>query len=211
MIYSPNHYKENRSELIYQIIKEYSFATIITQSADGPFISHLPLLLESNDGKPALLGHCAKANPQWMQFAAGEKVTAIFHGPNSYISPAWYQPKADNVPTWNYATVHARGTASITSTPEEAFDVLQRTTHQFETEYKTGWELPEEPNEELNHLLRHIVAFRIEVENIQAKFKLSQKQNSLDRNNVIENLSKMSKPQREVAKLMRDVMKESSE
>lgn len=119
MIYSPNHYKENRNELIFQIIRNYSFATLITQSSDGPFVSHLPLLLEFMGDKPFLLGHCAKANPHWKQFEDGEKITILFHGPHSYISPAWYQPKSDNVPTWNYATVHIQGRAAIISAPEE--------------------------------------------------------------------------------------------
>lgn len=26
---------------------------------------------------------------------------AVFQGPHAYVSPAWYQPKPDNVPTWN--------------------------------------------------------------------------------------------------------------
>lgn len=207
MIYSPAHYKEDRSDLIYEIIRDYSFATIITQSEDGPVISHLPLLLEVNDSGPVLLGHCAKANPQWKQFAEGQKLTVIFHGPHSYISPAWYDPKSDNVPTWNYATVHIQGIASIIPAPQETFEILQKTTKKFENEYGTGWNLPQEPNEELNQLLRQIVAFRIEVKDIQAKFKLSQKQNILERNNVIENLSKMNEEQQAVAQLMRDVLK----
>lgn len=211
MIYSPAHYQENRNELIYQIIKDYSFATIITQSPDGPFVSHLPLLLEVTENGPVLIGHCAKANPQWKQFADGQKLTAVFHGPHSYISPAWYEPKADNVPTWNYATVHVQGIASIVSAPEEVFEVLQKTVLLFEDEHATGWVLPDVPNEELSQLLRQIVAFRIEVKDIQAKFKLSQKQNSKDRNNVIENLSKMNETQRGVAKLMRDVLKSGGE
>ncbi len=206
MIYSPAHYQENRSDLIFEIIRDYSFATIITQSEDGPVISHLPLLLEVNDSGPMLLGHCAKANPQWKQFAEGQKLTVIFHGPHSYISPAWYEPKPDNVPTWNYATVHVQGSASIISEPQKVFEILQKTVKQFENEYGTGWSLPQEPNEELSQLLRHIVAFRIDVKHIQAKFKLSQKQNSLDRNNVIENLSRMNDEQQAVAELMRDVL-----
>ena len=207
MIYSPAHYKENRSDLIFKIIRDYSFGTIITQSEDGPVISHLPLLLEVSDSGPVLLGHCAKANHQWKQFAEGQKLTVIFHGPHSYISPAWYEPKPDNVPTWNYATVHVQGSASIISEPQKVFEIHQKTVKQYEKEYGTGWNLPQEPNEELSQLLRHIVAFKIDVKDIQAKFKLSQNQNSFDRNNVIENLSSMNEEQQAVAQLMRDVLK----
>ncbi len=89
--------------------------------------------------------------------------------------------------------------------------MLQKTVQQFENEYATGWTLPDVPNEELSQLLRQIVAFQIKVKDIQAKFKLSQKQNSKDRNNVIENLSKMNEAQQSVANLMRDVLKSGGE
>ena len=44
--------------------------------------------------------------------ATGEAL-AIFLGPHAYVSPNWYPTKAATgkvVPTWNYITVHARGT-----------------------------------------------------------------------------------------------------
>lgn len=202
MIYSPAHYKETDTEAIYSVIREHSFATIITQSTNGPFISHLPLLLELVDNVPTLIGHCAKANPQWKHFTEGQTLTALFHGPHSYISPAWYHPKPDNVPTWNYAAVHITGQASIVSEPTLAFEVLKRITTHFENEYKTGWSLPELPSKELSQLLNHIVAFRIEIKDIQAKFKLSQKQNLADRKNVIKELSIRDHDQQQVAELM---------
>jgi transcriptional regulator len=212
MIYSPTYYYEHRKELIYEIIRDYSFATIISQTSDGPIVSHLPLLLETTNEKEIfLLGHCAKANPHWKQFVDGQKLTAIFHGPHSYISPAWYEPKPDNVPTWNYATVHTQGIASVISAPEKAFEILRHTVQHFENKYSTGWSLPEVPNKELSQLLHQIVAFKIEVKDIQAKFKLSQKQNATDRNNVVENLSKMNESQRDVAKLMYDVLESGVE
>lgn len=208
-MYSPAHYKEERQNLIFQIMRDHSFATVITPSSEGLSISHLPLLLEITDAGPVLLGHCAKANPQWRQFSSGQMLTAIFHGPHSYISPAWYEPKPDNVPTWNYATVHVQAVASLISNPADVFRVLQKLVQHFETEYATGWSLPAEPNPELTRLLGQIVAFRLDVKDIQAKFKLSQKQSSIDRDNVIANLSQMKPAQREVSVLMREVRKDS--
>ena len=68
------------------------------------------------DPEPApygtLRGHVARANPQWRRPAAGVQALAMFLGPNTYISPAWYATKRQTgkvVPTWNYVAIHAYG------------------------------------------------------------------------------------------------------
>jgi transcriptional regulator len=187
MMSSPNHYKETNSELTSEVIRRFSFATIITSSLNGPFVSHLPLLLED---ERTLLGHCARANPQWRHFAEGQSVTSIFHGPHAYISPAWYQPKSANVPTWNYVVIHTRGKATLVEDPQEVFAAMTKIVNHFEAAYETGWSLPAEMNGDLAALHKAIVVFRIKIENIEAKFKLSQKQDSVDRETVIRELPK---------------------
>ncbi len=206
-MYSPAHYSEDRSELIFELIKDYGFATIITQGTDGPFISHLPLILDVIDGKKVLIGHCAKANPQWKHFADGQIFTAVFNGPHAYISPAWYRPRPDNVPTWNYAAVHVQGTATVHLEPSRIYEVLQKAVAQFEHRYQTDWQLPTTPNHELDALIKGIVAFSIEIKSVQAKFKLSQKQDTLDRETVIQQLPKMGDDGEEVADYMKRVMR----
>ena len=84
--------------------------------------------------------------------------------------------------------------------------MLAKTVKYFEQTYQTGWVLPENPNSELTSLLAGIVAFRIEVIKIDAKFKLSQKQDSVDRSNVIRQLEKINGDQSEVADYMKRVL-----
>ena len=206
LMYSPSHYVEKRDGLIFQVMEKYSFATLITQSSEGSMVSHLPLLLEFNNGVPKLVGHCAKANLQWKHFAEGRPVTIVFQGPHSYISPAWYQPKPDNVPTWNYVAVHVEGKAEVQSNPQDAYAALKKLVVHFEDEYQTGWLLPEKPSEELKRLVSGIVAFEFRIEKIQAKFKLSQKQNPVDRDNVMTQLQKMGSEQNGIADFMNKVM-----
>ena len=134
MIYSPSHYKEERRDLIYEVLKDFPFATVITVMDEVPIVSHLPLLFENNK---TLLGPCARANPHWRQFADGQTVTAIFHGPHSYISPAWYRPKSDNVPTWNYLVVHARGKVTIVEDQNEMYAEMVKMVNHLEEKYKT--------------------------------------------------------------------------
>ena len=207
MMYSPAHYSEDRSDLIFEVIKEYGFATIITQGTDGPFISHLPLILEVIDGKRTLIGHCARANPQWKHFTAGQLLTVVFNGPHAYISPSWYQPRPDNVPTWNYASVHVQGTATVHLEPSRIYEVLQKSVTQFEDLYQTGWQLPPTPNQELETLINGIVAFSIEIKSVHAKFKLSQKQDATDRDTVMKQLPRTGDVGEEVADYMQRVMR----
>ncbi len=206
MIYTPEHYKENRNELIFEIIRNYSFATLISQTLEGPVISHLPLILEENENDFFLYGHCAKANPHWKYLNDSQKVTVLFHGPNAYISPAWYQPQDDNVPTWNYVAVHVSGAAQVISDPEQSYTVLQKLTDQFEHRYKTDWSLPKKSNSELTELLKYIVSFKIKIEQISPKFKLSQKLEPSDRQNVIQNLMAFQDDQKAISSLMKRVV-----
>ncbi len=65
-MYSRSHFAEPRLERLHDTIRRSGLATLFTAGAGGLDASHLPLLL---DPAPAphgrLLGHLARANPQW--------------------------------------------------------------------------------------------------------------------------------------------------
>ena len=186
-MYSPSHYKENREDLVQEVLRDFSFATIISISNDGPFISHLPVIFDAD--RNILISHCARANPHWKLFKDNNPVTVVFNGPHAYISPAWYKPDPDNVPTWNYLAVHITGIARIIEDEHQSWNLMNQLVEHYENHYQTGWSLPSEPNETLKRdIQKGITVFEISINKIDAKFKLSQKQNSEDRNSVIENL-----------------------
>jgi hypothetical protein len=92
-------------------INDYSFATIISLAEGRIFGSRVPMLLDPSRGKTGtLIGHLARANPQWHSFDGRVEAMVVFDGPHTYISPNWYVT-TPAVPTWNYATVHAYGRA----------------------------------------------------------------------------------------------------
>lgn len=186
-MYIPLQYQENRQELIFEIIQKNSFATLISSSPEGPIISHLPMLLDKSNKK--LISHCARANPHWKYFANSNSVTVLFNGPHAYISPSWYKESPSNVPTWNYIAVHVRGLVNILEDKNETWLAMNKLVQYYESLYGTGWSLPIEPNEILkNDLSRGIVVFEVSMDYIEAKFKLSQKQNLPDRSSVIKGL-----------------------
>jgi len=186
-MYSPGYYKEERFDLIQQLISEYSFATVLTEG-NTDLISHLPAQLVMNEsGRPELLSHCARANPHWQDLKRVGRAKLLFHGPHGYISPAWYPPKKDNVPTWNYAVVHVKGNFEIVEEPSAVGDLMSRFVNHFETAYETGWELPVHENA-ITQLMKGIVVFKVTGLEFEAKFKLSQKLEVSTREGVIQSL-----------------------
>ncbi len=115
-MYQPPAFREERVDVLHGLMRAHPLATLVSAGTGGIQANHLPLLLDNEDGEfGALSGHFAKANPllQSLKEAGdGLQVLAIFHGPQHYISPAWYPSKQVDgkaVPTWNYAVVHAHG------------------------------------------------------------------------------------------------------
>ena len=146
-----------------RLIAAHPFATLVTGGAGGVRVTHLPLLLEGD----ALVGHVARPNPHWQAFEDGHTV-AVFHGPHAFISRGWYRDPADNVPTWNYAAVHASGRPQLLDAPG-AQAAVSALAARFEPP-----ELAPIAPEKMARLLEGIVAFRMPIERLEVKFKMSQ-------------------------------------
>ena len=119
-MYTQPAFREDDPVVLAELMRTARLATLVTQTADGMLATPLPFEVEEGDGAPQfLLGHLAKANPQWQAPVVGEAL-AIFMGPDAYITPSWYETKRETgkvVPTWNYAAVHAYGRSSSSPIP----------------------------------------------------------------------------------------------
>jgi transcriptional regulator len=162
------------------------FAILISSTDEGPFATHLPLVIEDRDERVILRGHVAKANPHWRYLQQQPRALAIFHGPHAYISPKNYATH-ENVPTWNYGAVHVYGEARVFSSNDELLTVLHELIPMFEPAYAEQWASLSEAYRE--RMLSHIVGFEIAVAKIEAKFKLSQNRTKEEQAKVIESLS----------------------
>ena len=97
-MYTPASFAETDQSKLQDLIENQSFATLVSVGECEPIASHLPLLLDrQTEPHGRLVGHMARANPQWKS-ADGQPVLAIFTGPHTYISPTWYESK-NVVPT----------------------------------------------------------------------------------------------------------------
>ncbi len=182
-LYTPAHFAVTEPAAAVRLVRDHPFATLVTPGVPEPFISHLPLLLVA-DREPhgTLIGHFARANPHWRQ-AAGAESIAVFHGPHAYVSPSWYSQPERMVPTWNYATVHAHGTLEIVTDPAEARGVLEALIQRFEAGRPEPWRF-RMPERERDAMVSAIVAFRMPLRELGAKFKLSQNRSEADRARV---------------------------
>ena len=189
-MFVPSLYRETDKIETLSLIRKFPFATIITTDESGPYINHLPVLLDETGPEPRLIGHLSTANPQLKHLEAGQEVTVVFNGPNAYISPSWYRGK-EHVPTWNYAVVHVRGKSRVVS-GERLREILDRSVALFETTpgaYRFS-ENPDLPASFQSELMRAIAGFEIEMTHIDTKFKLGQNRNTEDYVGVIEGLGR---------------------
>ena len=187
-MYIPAHFRETELATLHDFMRSHSFATVVTAIEGMPYASHLPLYLQSDVGaQGALIGHMARANPQWQEMQAGAEVLVTFHGPHAYVSPAWYAAKTMVVPTWNYMAVHAYGKARILP-QEELVQALHKLVDEYESAYAQPWQL-ELTQEMREKMLGAIVGFEIVLSSIEGKYKLSQNRSAEDRQHVIEQLA----------------------
>lgn len=166
-------------------MKRFSFATIITAKENLPVATHLPFLVSVRDDKIILTSHFAKANEQWKAIV-NNKVLVIFTEPHAYISPGNYD-KELNVPTWNYISVHAYGQGRLITQTDKAIDILEATIANYELAYMQQWNgLPDDFKMKM---IKGIVAFEIEITELQAKKKLSQNKTASEQRKIISALS----------------------
>jgi transcriptional regulator len=185
-MYLPTAFAERNLSKLHDFIEQNGFGLIISCTDGRPVASHLPLLLERTAGaNGALLGHMARANHQWRQ-AAGQEVLAIFSGPHTYISPTWYQAE-QVVPTWNYVAVHAYGRLTLIQDPDTLLRVVDDLVRAYERSMPNPW-LLDGREEFVRRKLEQIVGFRIEIERLEGKWKLSQNHPVEPRQRVIQAL-----------------------
>ena len=170
-MYIPHHYKNENLDEVREFIRHNSFGILVNQLDGMPWATHIPLELERNaQGKEVLVGHIAKANPQWKSFKDQATVLCIFNGPHAYVSSSWY--KEEEVPTWNYIAVHVYGTLSIL-TEEATMEALHRLVEKYEQQSENPVSLQKMSPKTLRQV-KGVVGFQIEITTIQAAYKLSQ-------------------------------------
>ncbi|MFC9286222.1 FMN-binding negative transcriptional regulator [Streptomyces sp. NPDC057052] len=186
-MYVPPQYQGN-PESALAVVRAHPLATLTTNATPVPHATHLPLVIPPDtdlllsDGPQdlrghRLIGHLNRANPHWAALAEatdGTPALAIFSGPGSYLSPTVYR-RVPAAPTWNFVSVHIRGTLRVLPQGQETLDVVRRTVEELEGRFGLGWDMTDSLDY-FRRIVPGVGAFELHVEQVDGMFKLSQEQ-----------------------------------
>ena len=192
-MYLPPQFREDDVPALHAAIRQIGFGTLVTLGADGLIASHVPMLIDSAPAPyGTLLGHVARANPQWRGPASGVEALAMFVGPNGYVTPSWYPTKRETgkvVPTWNYVAIHAYGPVEFFEDADRLLGVVTRLTETHEAPRAAPWAVSDAPAEFVRAQLKGIVGFSLPISRLEGKWKMSQNRTPADRTGVREGLA----------------------
>lgn len=201
-MYTPNQFRFRDKQEMVAFMKQYPFATIVTMNGNIPVATQLPFCIDDSSDKLILSAHFALANEQ-AKFIVDNTSLVIFSEPHAYISPVHYDKK-ESVPTWDYIAVHAYGKATIVTDENAVVKVLEQMITFYDKSYLQQWDgLPDKYKK---GMMKAIVAFELEVTDLQGQKKLSQNKTAEEKQRIIAHLEKSnSSVEAAIAKHIREL------
>jgi transcriptional regulator len=179
-------YAERELPVLHDTIEAIRFGLLVL-CADGPLAAHIPFVLHRDEGRyGTLVAHVAGKDPLARHLDDGPETLAIFSGPRAYVSPRWCP--SDVLPTYNFVAVHASGRPRVLEDDDAVLAHLSELADVHEERSPSLWSIAAASESQVPGLLPNIVAFRLEIETIQGKRKLSQNRAAEDREGVIRGL-----------------------
>jgi transcriptional regulator len=184
-MYNPSHFSISDTDLMHGCMRRNAFATIATIIDAAVHFAYAPLVL---DQQPEPLGtvhfHLARSNPV-AGLPNGSPVKISIMGAHTYVSPDWYETP-EQVPTWNYMAVEGSGRVQRLN-EAESVAYLNRLAAEQESALapKPAWSPSRLQNQRLKQLLPGIVSFRLPLDTLEGKAKLSQNRSQADIAGVI--------------------------
>ena len=200
-MYQPPHFTETNRDVLQALIRAHPLGLLISGTPAGPVADPLPFLISiGEDGAVRLRAHLARANPHWkiLRDNPDSTVLVVFQGSESYITPSWYETKRETgkvVPTWNYVTVQARGTARVFEDSQWLLTQITELTATHEAARDEPWQVSDTPAGYIESQMKGIVGLEIEVSDLSGKWKVSQNRPVADRSGVAEGLAQAASGQ----------------
>jgi transcriptional regulator len=202
-MYHVSYFKANNREEVIAFMKAHPFIVLCGVDNNGmPVATHLPVLIEVKNDRLYLQAHIMRKQDHTTAFEANPNVLAIFHGEHSYISAQLYNQQ-NTASTWNYSAVHASGIIRFLD-DDGLYKLLVNLTNQFEGSPHTPASVKTMDESYVREHMKAIVAFEIEVTNLQHVFKLSQNKTAQEKSRIIAHLSSREVNQQQLAQKMKD-------
>ena len=179
----------------WALMRDHSFALLVTAPDGVPFATSVPFTVLEESGR--LLTHVAKANPQWRHIKPDLEVLVIFQAEHAFVSSRWYE-SVPQVPTWNYATVHAYATPRILEAEE-----LHAQLEGLMMAHGHAADMTALPADYLERMQKGIVGIGLTVTRLEGKHKLSQNRTDADQRGAVAQLETQGELERGVAARMR--------
>jgi transcriptional regulator len=202
-MYNLPYFKEENAEEIMQFIHEHPFAFVSgCDAANRPVVTQVPVFVDEKEGKLFLTGHIMRNTDHHKAFEQNPNVLAVFTGPHVYVSATWYDDPYQ-ASTWNYMSVHAKGLIRF-GDEQELVAILKRLTLHYEDNNQASTTVFDNLSPEYTgKLLKAIVAFEIEITEMDNVFKLSQNRNEKSYENIIEKLEQQDGDGQKIAEEMK--------
>ena len=200
-MYNLPHFKEKDQQVVIEFMKQHPFAMLIGSAAGRSYATQVPLLFEEKDNKLILLGHMMRKQDHQLAFEKNPDVLIVFTGPHTYVSATWYT-NGQQASTWNYMSVHARGTLRFLD-QQGLEDALKKLTLHYENDNPHSSTIFDNlPPDYRNRLMKSIIAFEIEVNSIENVFKLSQNRDEQSFHHIMDKLSEQDPDAKKIAEEM---------
>ena len=187
-MYNLPYFKEKEGEVVLEFMRNHPF--VFLSGADEekkPVATQIPVFIDEKDGKLFLTGHIMKNTDHHKAFEKNPNVLAVFTGPHVYVSATWYDDP-HQASTWNYMSVHAKGTIRF-GNADDLVAILKRLTLHYENNNTASTTVFDNlPSEYTEPLMKAIIAFEVEVISIENVFKLSQNRDEKSFHNIIAKL-----------------------
>jgi len=202
-MYNLSHFKEPDQAVVIDFMKQHPFAMLIGNADERSVATQIPLLFEERDGKMILLGHMMRKQDHQLAFEKNSNVLVVFTGPHTYVSATWYKDP-QQASTWNYISVHARGTISFLD-EKGLEDALRKLTLHYENQNTNSTTVFDNlPHDYRSSLMKAIVAFEIEVSSVEHVFKLSQNRDEESYHHIADKLKAEGGDAAAVAEMMEE-------
>ena len=204
-MYSLPYFKEGDQEVVLEFMRKHPFVFLTGVNEENkPVATQVPVFIDERDGKLFLTGHIMRNNDHHKAFEKNPNILAVFTSPHVYVSATWYD-NPHQASTWNYMSVHAKGTIRF-GNKEDLIAILKRLTLHYENNNTASTTVFDNLTPEYTEpLLKAIVAFEVEVVSIDNVFKLSQNRNEKSFQNIMDKLNEQGSDGKFIATEMKKI------
>jgi transcriptional regulator len=202
-MYNYPHYKEHDKKKILEFMQSHPFITLIGTDRNGRIeATQIPVLVEEKEGKLFIYGHIAKKSDHHQAFEENPDALALFTGAHTYVSGTWYSGNPHQASTWNYISIHARGQIKFLD-ESGLVELLKKLSLHFENNNLTSSTIYDNlPGEYKEKLIKAILAFELEVTEMDNVHKLSQNRDEKSYDNIVQQLKQQEGDAKEIGELM---------